>query len=248
MLPLQALHRPGFGPLIEQSRGLPQLTGPQFQLAQVEGQHRAEQGLAALVGQHARPAQQRPRLADMATEGKLGRRGAVERNLIEAGVSRHPPKALGRLLDRMTAQDAGPGEGLLRMLRDLGSGGPRELERLDRQRLGFGDPVDPDQREQQRLRRQRGRPQRRIGPAVDKCQFQVLLMPGQIRGLTEQQVSAGPQFTGGQLADPRAEQLRHPRQLAQFHQALGQRQEPAGCSAADGGVRRRACSASSAAS
>jgi len=163
---IHPLHCPVIGPLVEQPGGFPQLSGPQLQLAPVEGQDGAKSGLTTLVGQRQQPAQRGARLAHAAAEGKLDRCGTVGRDLIEAGIFRRPWRALGQLLDRMATQDAGPDECLLRMPRYLSSGGSGELVRLGRQRFSFGDPLDPDHREQQRLRRQRGRPQCRIVPLL----------------------------------------------------------------------------------
>ena len=114
----------------------------------MEGEDGAEAGLAALVGLRQQPVQLRPRLGDTATEGKLDRGGAVDRDLIEAGVSGHPGHAFGQLFHRITTQDAGPGERLPRMPRDLRSGRFGEPARLGRQRFSFADPLDPDQTQQ----------------------------------------------------------------------------------------------------
>ena len=88
----------------------PQISGAQLQLAPVEGQDGGESGLAALVSQRQQVAHAGPRRADPAAEGKLDRRGALGRALVQGDSLPPAPRAPGRVRDRLTAQDAGPGE------------------------------------------------------------------------------------------------------------------------------------------
>ena len=166
----------GLGPLVEQARrGLP-VAGAQLELAHVQSLQGVRDRLAALVGERQQPGQDHPRAA----RPRRARRGACPRPARETRrcSTRRPTPQRKRSHSSSTGQPAHaarPGERVEREALRVGARALRGRQRLERQRLGLGDPRDgaaggvaglPGQHVRAHLRdRPRTRPARRRGDA-----------------------------------------------------------------------------------
>ena len=219
----------GLGPLVEQARCGPPVAGAQLELAHLQSLQGIRDRLVPFVGERQQPGQDRPRAAHLAApheplaQDALGRLRDVVRGV------RRRIELLAQLVDRAAPHAARPGQLVERKALRVRPRAPRGRQRLQRQRLGLGDPLHGAAGGVAGLSGQHVRAHLRIALALGQRGIEMALevLPApHVTALGEQQPCARPRRAARQRIQLRRQQVREPLRLACRLQVAGEGEQP----------------------